>query len=509
MALDIDKVGRLTKIETDDLIVYDDPETTDRITYNKNTEKVTYNIGDGSVYGAEVDLADLDIAGSTPSDLNDLETQLALQYPEAATGGGGGGGDATAANQATGNASLGNIDSSTAAINTKTPALGQALAAASTPVVLTAAQITTLTPPAAITGFSTEATLASIKDTAGIKKITDALPAGAAIIGKVGIDQTTPGTTNKVSIGTDGTVAIGAGSAVIGHVIHDSGSTTDVTGNVTVVQGTASNLKVASTLDAETTKVIGTVNISAAQTVATVTTLGTVTNVVHVDDNSSTLSVDWNGTQPVTGSGTATGALRVELPTNGTGVVGLNAGSAIVGKVGIDQTTKGTTNGVTPLGFFVTLSTDVTRQAADTTTYANNDVISDSTSAPTTGGYTFTGAARISGGSGIITDAMFTSSAIPALTLAGELWIFNTAVTNINDNTAFAVSDAEIKTLVAVIPFTMIDAGNNQYCHAQNLSIGFTCSGSANLRFLLRAKNAYIPVGSEVITSIIKVIQID
>lgn len=41
----------------------------------------------------------------------------------------------------------------------KIPSQGQALAAASTPVVLTAAQITTLTPPAAITGFATETTL--------------------------------------------------------------------------------------------------------------------------------------------------------------------------------------------------------------------------------------------------------------------------------------------------------------------------------------------------------------
>lgn len=50
------------------------------------------------------------------------------------------------------------------------------------------------------------------------------------------------------------------------------------------------------------------------------------------------------------GHGTAATALRVELPTDGTGVVGLNAGSAIVGKVGIDQTTPGTTNGVTLTG---------------------------------------------------------------------------------------------------------------------------------------------------------------
>ncbi len=47
---------------------------------------------------------------------------------------------ATSTLQTTGNTSLGNID-------TKTPALGQALAAASVPVVLTASQLTTLTPP--------------------------------------------------------------------------------------------------------------------------------------------------------------------------------------------------------------------------------------------------------------------------------------------------------------------------------------------------------------------------
>ena len=52
--------------------------------------------------------------------------------------------------QTTGNSSLSSID-------TKTPALGQALAAASTPVVLTAIQVAALTPPAAITGFALEA----------------------------------------------------------------------------------------------------------------------------------------------------------------------------------------------------------------------------------------------------------------------------------------------------------------------------------------------------------------
>lgn len=107
-------------------------------------------------------------------------------------------GVSTAAKQDTGNASLASIDGKIVAVNTgavvvasgsitanagtnlntsalavesggnlaaikaKTdniPPLGQALAAASTPVVLTAAQLTTLTPPAAITGYATETTL--------------------------------------------------------------------------------------------------------------------------------------------------------------------------------------------------------------------------------------------------------------------------------------------------------------------------------------------------------------
>lgn len=59
-------------------------------------------------------------------------------------------GAATSAKQDTGNTSIASID-------TKTPSLGQALAAASVPVILPSATITTLTPPAAITGFATSA----------------------------------------------------------------------------------------------------------------------------------------------------------------------------------------------------------------------------------------------------------------------------------------------------------------------------------------------------------------
>jgi len=130
---------------------------------------------------------------------------------------------ATAAKQDTGNTSIGNVD-------TKTPALGQALAAASTPVVLTAAQISTLTPPAAISGFATavnqlannhNVVVTSAPTTAVTIATAPVLVAGTALIGKVGIDQATANANEVVT----------------------------KTGSVTTA-----------TLSAETTKVIGTVN---------------------------------------------------------------------------------------------------------------------------------------------------------------------------------------------------------------------------------------------------------
>ena len=55
-------------------------------------------------------------------------------------------------------------------------------------------------------------------DAAGGTFLNQSLTAGTNIIGKVGIDQTTPGTTNLVSIGTNGVVALAAGAAAIGSV---------------------------------------------------------------------------------------------------------------------------------------------------------------------------------------------------------------------------------------------------------------------------------------------------
>jgi hypothetical protein len=82
-------------------------------------------------------------------------------------------------------------------------------------------------PSTAVTGTFWQATQPVSLATAPV------LVAGSAIVGKVGIDQTTDGTTNAVHL-VAGTAVIGhvindAGSAVIGHVIVDTAPSTAVT----------------------------------------------------------------------------------------------------------------------------------------------------------------------------------------------------------------------------------------------------------------------------------------
>lgn len=155
----------------------------------------------------------------------------------------------------------------------------------------------------------------------------------------------------------------------------------------------------------------------------------------------------------------------------------------------------------------VTISASLTRMT-DTNVYAANDAWSNSTSAPTAGGYTFTSAARVSGGSGMIVDAAISSSNPAATTLQGEIWLFDTAPTAVNDNAAFVISDAEVKTVVAVIPFTLAAGTNNAYVGVYGPWM-FTTVGSANLRALVKVKNAYTPASGEELYVRLKILQLD
>lgn len=176
-----------------------------------------------------------------------------------------------------------------------------------------------------------------------------------------------------------------------------------------------------------------------------------------------------------------------------------------------DATTRGrrqTVNAdgsINAVGSSVTVTTSVTRPA-DTNAYTANDVWADSTTVPTAGGFTLTSMGRVSGGGGVITDLFVISSANPGTLLQGEIHIFDSSVTAVNDNAAYTITDNEALTLVAVIPFTLTANNLNSVAHIQNLAIGFTTVGSANLRFLIKVKNAYTPISGEILTVRAKVI---
>lgn len=205
-------------------------------------------------------------------------------------------GAATASLQTTGNTSLASIDS-------KTPALGQALAAASVPVVLTSAQLSALVPLTSVSVNNFPATQ-PVSGTVAVSAIAGALPAGSnalgsvsvsnfpatqpvsgtvsisgsvavtgtffqatqpvslttlpaltagsAIIGKVGIDQTTPGTTNGVQVNA----ALPAGTNVIGKVQQSTPTALTVTQAAITVGTTAVRLTVSGSAPSSTRVVL-------------------------------------------------------------------------------------------------------------------------------------------------------------------------------------------------------------------------------------------------------------
>lgn len=153
--------------------------------YSTSSKQDTGNTSLGSIDGKTPALGQALAAASVPVILP--SATVTTLTPPSNTG------YSTSAKQDTGNTSVGSID-------TKTPALGQALAASSVPVVLPALQITTLTPPAAITGFALEAgNLATI--------------AGAITSSKVQTNVAQIGGTNVVNGGVAGSQSVGGANA--------------------------------------------------------------------------------------------------------------------------------------------------------------------------------------------------------------------------------------------------------------------------------------------------------
>ena len=198
--------------------------------------------------------------------------------------------------------------------------LGQQLAAAAIPIVLTAAQITTLTP------------LAAVQANAGTNLNTSLL---ALETTQVAMSAKLPATLGQKTMTASMAVVLPSDQA---------------------------SIPVAATLSAETTKVIGTINLSAAQTLATVTTVGAVTAITNAlptganvigqvtanagtNLNTSALALDTSVNTLLKPASTLAAVTTVTTVSAVTAITNaLPAGANIIGNVRIDQTTPGTTN---------------------------------------------------------------------------------------------------------------------------------------------------------------------
>lgn len=259
----------------------------------------------------------------------------------------------------------------------KIPSQGQALAAASMPIVLTAAQVTTLTPPAAITGFALEAGhLATIDtSTAKIPAQGQALAAASmpVVLTAAQITTLTPLTAVQANAGTNlntsllalesgGNLATLAGTVTSARAAVNpisgqagvqgaAGASTALTQRVAIA--TDANA-VAATLAAETTKVIGTVNqgtspwivagggtagaaatgIVTVQGIASMTKLLVTPDSVALPANQSVNVSQVAGTTTDVNNGTVSaGTQRVTLASDSTGQVKLAAGANLAGYV--------------------------------------------------------------------------------------------------------------------------------------------------------------------------------
>lgn len=138
----------------------------------------------------------------------------------------------------------------------------------------------------------------------------------------------------------------------------------------------------------------------------------------------------------------------------------------------------------------------------DTATYAANDEMSSSTSAPAVN--TITSAARASGGMVRLRAASCVDSSNVAAKPQLLVYIFDTTTTPNNDNAAFAPADSVLNTCVGVLPFNIWYPGDdtagatgNAFSPYLGPEIDIKTVGSANLFFRVKVLNAYVPTALE------------
>jgi hypothetical protein len=137
---------------------------------------------------------------------------------------------------------------------------------------------------------------------------------------------------------------------------------------------------------------------------------------------------------------------------------------------------------------------------ANTTTYTAGDVVCNAATLIFPKGAASFGS--------VIQHAVLTSSSNPTLKGDFELWLFDTTIAAVADNAAFAPTDAEMLTLVGIVPFATADfkvglsgadGAGNVACQSSNLGIPLNPVSAQNSALFghLVVRNAYVPISAE------------
>jgi hypothetical protein len=166
-------------------------------------------------------------------------------------------------------------------------------------------------------------------------------------------------------------------------------------------------------------------------------------------------------------TGTAANGLDVDV----TRLPSLATGTNNIGDVDIASIAAGETHIGSAGGNTITIT--VTPTLSSTDAYVANDYIGSSSDA-----MTFTNAARVAGGSGVIQSAVMIDYA--TTDCVGELWMFDAEPTPPANSAAWSISDADSLKCIGVIEFNRYyDSALNSVSNAHNLGIAFTCAGGS------------------------------
>lgn len=436
-------------------------------------------------------------------------------------------GAATAANQATEISNLSSIDG-------KTPSLGQALAAASVPVVLPAAQIATLTPPAAITGFALE--------TGGN------LAAAATVLGATADAAVTSDTTGTIGAKLRGLVkwAFERMPASLGSKLSAASLPVVIASDQAAVAVSAASLPLPT--GAATASNQSTANSSLSSIDAKLPAL--VSSRVPVDGSGVTQPVSDSAVQSrigattdaeASGDGSAIAVLkRIRTLLGGTlTVTGGGGGTeyttdAVAPGSPVGTTTLGIRDdqvaAVTPaegdwiplrlnakgqlwvamadvngdpissFGGLTQVTANFTRPA-DATAYAIGDVVCNSTSSPTV--LTFSGMATANGRGGILRTVVLYLGSNPTMRPVYDLFIYRVAPAIDNDNATFTPTDSEARECIGVVPLSVGVPGDTtgtstNSIYTAQVELAYVCDASStSLYGVLVARNAVTPTSAD------------